>query len=123
MTILVVDDDSAVLAVVERFLTRRGHTVLAASDPDDARFVIAEHGRPPDVLLVDIVLADRSGIDYARSMRTEHRELKTVLMTGWSHRAPAGLRSGIGPVLHKPFTAQQLYDAIETEVAGGGQDK
>jgi DNA-binding response OmpR family regulator len=114
VTILVVEDTPEILNLVDRLLTMRGHTVLSAPDPDHASFVIAEHGGPPELLLVDIVLAGISGVDYARSMRGAYPTLKIVFMTGWPHRAPTALRSGLGPVLRKPFTAQELYDMLES---------
>lgn len=113
MTILVVEDDGAVLALVERLLTQRGHAVLVAADPDDAGVVLAEHGGPPDLLLTDIVFAGRSGIEYAQSMKAAYPSLRIVFMTAWPHRAPAAQRTGLGPVLRKPFTAEQLYEVIE----------
>ena len=114
MTILVVEDSPEVLTLVDRLLTARGHTVLSAPDPDHAGFVIAEHGNAPDLLLVDIVLAGTSGVDYARTMKGAYPALKIVFMTGWLHRAPTAQRSALGPVLRKPFTAQELYDTVES---------
>ena len=113
MTILVVEDEPAILTLIERLLSARGHTVLAAHDPDDAAFVLAEHAQPPDLLLTDIVLPGRTGLEYAQAMKATYPSLKVVFMTGWAHRAPSALRAGIGPVLRKPFTATELYEAIE----------
>jgi two-component system, cell cycle sensor histidine kinase and response regulator CckA len=113
VTILVVEDDPSVLTLVDRLLAAKGHTVLAAHDPDDAAFVLAEHGQPPDLLLTDIILPGQSGLDYAQTMKATYPTLKVVFMTGWAHRAPSALRTGIGPVLRKPFTAQELYKAVE----------
>ena len=113
MTILVLEDDAQILALIDRLLTKKGHTVIAAHDPDDAAFVVSEHGHPPDLLLTDIILADRSGVEFARSMKTAHPGLKVIFMTGWAHRAPSALRSGLGPVLRKPFTAEELYKIID----------
>ena len=113
MTILVVEDESTILTLVERLLTAKGHTVLTAHDPDDGAFVIAEHGAPPDLLLTDIILPGRTGLEFAQAMKATYPSLKVVFMTGWAHRAPSALRTGIGPVLRKPFTAQELYDAVE----------
>ena len=113
MTILVVEDEATVLALVDRLLAKRGHTVLLATDPEDAAVVVAEHGRPPDLLLTDIVFAGRSGVEYAQSMKAAHPSLKVVFMTAWPHRAPGAQRTGLGPVLRKPFTAQELYEIVE----------
>ena len=115
MTILVVEDEPAVLTLIERLLSAKGHTVLAAHDPDDAAFVLAENGNPPDMLLTDIILPGRTGLEYAQAMKAAYPSMKVVFMTGWAHRAPSALRTGLGPVLRKPFTAKELYDAIEDE--------
>ena len=102
MTVLVVEDDSNVLAFIDRMLTQNGHTVLAAEDPDQARFVLAEHGGKAGVLLVDIVLPGSNGLDFARAAKEQNP------------RSPAVLRSGLGPVLRKPFTSEELLKTIDS---------
>jgi len=42
-----------------------------------------------------------------------HPPLKIVFMTGLTDRAPAALRTGLGPVLHKPFGADELCRIID----------
>ena len=113
MTVLVVEDDSNVLAFIDRMLTQSGHTVLAAEDPDQARSVLAEHGGKADVLLVDIVLPGSNGLDFARAAREQNPSLKIVFMTGLVHRSPPVLRSGLGPVLRKPFTSEELLKTLD----------
>jgi DNA-binding response OmpR family regulator len=112
MTVLILEDDATVLAFIDRALTQQGHTVLVAEDPDHARFVTAEHGGTIDLLLVDIVLPGSNGLDYARTAKAANPSLKIMFMTGMMHRSPAVLRSGLGPVLHKPFTVEELVKAI-----------
>lgn len=112
MTVLVVEDDPNVLAFIDRMLTQRGHTVLAAEDPDHARFVLADHGGKLDVLLCDIVLPGANGLDFARAVKKDNPEVKIVFMTGLIHQSPKVLRSGLGPVLHKPFTSEELLKVI-----------
>ena len=113
VTILVIEDDSSVLSLVERLLTAKGHTVLAAHGPEDASFVVEQHGTPPDVLLADIILEGQTGVDLARTLKKTYPAMKIVFMTGLAHRAPAALRTGLGPVLHKPFNADELYRTID----------
>src|ERR1043166_141942 len=84
VTILVVEDDQQILALIDRLLGKRGHTVIAAPDPDDALVALSEHKATPDLLLSDIILADRRGVDFARVMREKFPALKVVFMTGWS---------------------------------------
>ena len=113
MIVLVLEDDANVLAFIDRALSQKGHTVLAAEDPDHARFVVAEHGGKIDLLLTDIVLPGANGLDYARAAKKENPSLKIVFMTGMTHRSPQVLRSGLGPVLHKPFTVEELFKTID----------
>ena len=113
MTILVIEDDSAVLSLVERLLGARGHTVLSARDAEDASLVLAQHGGLPDLLLADIILGGQSGVQYARALKQRHPPLKIVFMTALASRAPEALRTGLGPVLHKPFGAEELYRTID----------
>ena len=113
MTILVIEDDSSVLSLVDRLLTAKGHVVLTAHDPDDASFVLEQHGQQPDLLLTDIILGGQTGVDFARALKKTYPTLKIIFMTGLAHRAPAALRTGLGPVLHKPFNADELYRLID----------
>jgi DNA-binding NtrC family response regulator len=113
MTILVIEDDSSVLSLVERLLAAKGYTVLSARDPNDATVVLERHGKPPDLLISDIILAGQTGVDYAKSLKQQYPALKIIFMTGLVHRAPAALRAGLGPVLHKPFGADELYRIID----------
>jgi two-component system OmpR family response regulator len=113
MTVLVIEDDPNVLAFIDRMLTQSGHTVLAAEDPDHARFVLAEHGGPADLLLIDIVLPGSNGLDFARAAKAANPALKIIFMTGLVHQSPKVLRSGLGPVLHKPFSSDELLKTIE----------
>src|SRR5436190_3959428 len=72
MTVLVVEDDATVLAFINRLLTQKGHTVLAAEDPCDARILLAEHGNQADLLLIDIVLHGSKGLDLGPGARAAH---------------------------------------------------
>ncbi len=113
MTILVIEDDSSVLSLVERLLGARGHTILAARDAEDASIVLTQHGGVPDLLLSDIILGGQSGIQYARSLKETHPALKVIFMTALAGRAAEALRTGLGPVLHKPFGAEELYRTVD----------
>ena len=108
-----IEDDSSVLSLVDRLLTAKGYTILTAHDPKDAEVVLARHGKLPDLLLTDIILGGETGVEYARALKEAHPPLKVIFMTGLAHRAPAALRTGLGPVLHKPFGADELYRIVE----------
>lgn len=113
MTILVVDDDSLVLDVLESLLKSQGHDVLAAADPSAATTLLAEAPHPPDVLLVDVALPGISGIDYAADMRRRYPLLAVVFTTGFAHLEAPARRRGMGEILRKPFRPRELFDIIE----------
>lgn len=113
MTILVLEDDPAVLALLERLLALHGHHVLTARAAAEADAVLSQCDGVPDVLLSDIIIGGDNGVDYARQLKLRQPSIRIIFMTGLAHRAPAALRSGLGPVLHKPFSAHELFRAIE----------
>ena len=113
MTILVLEDDTAVLTLLERLRANRGLTVLTARSAAEADDVLAQCVVPPDVLLSDIIIGGDNGVDYARQLKSRQPSIRILFMTGLAHRAPSALRSGLGPVLHKPFSAHELFRAID----------
>jgi CheY-like chemotaxis protein len=113
VTILLLEDDSAVLELLERLLDSRGYSVLSARSPAEADAIVAQQRVVPDVLLADIIVSGDNGVDYAAQLKNRIPSIRIVFMTGLAHRAPSALRSGLGPVLHKPFSAHDLFRAIE----------
>ena len=113
MTILVVEDDPLVLDVFESMLKSQGHDVMAAPDPATAATLLSECGKDPDLLLVDIVLAGTSGIDYASDLRKQYRSLAVLFTTGFASREAPALRTGLGEVLRKPFRPHELFEMVE----------
>jgi DNA-binding NtrC family response regulator len=113
VTILVLEDDTAVLALLERLLANHGLTVLTARSAAEADDVLSQCVAAPDVLLSDIIIGGDNGVDYARELKGRQPSIAVIFMTGLAHRAPSALRSGLGPVLHKPFSAQELFRAID----------
>lgn len=121
MTILVIDDNPSVLNVIERLLAARGHTVLVASGSASADSAIRDHGKVPDVMVTDVVLAGEDGIECARDLRASHGPMQVVFMTGTEKWVPRALRTGFGPVLRKPFTGRQLHATIDSLAPGTDQ--
>lgn len=113
VTILVLEDDTAVLELLQRLLTIRGHIVLAARSAQEADAAMAQPVVTPDVLLTDIMVGSDNGVDYARQLKTRQPSISVIFMTGRAHRAATALRSGLGPVLHKPFSANELFRALD----------
>jgi len=117
-SILVVDDDPAVLRTLERGLERRGYDVMCATTPD-AAYSMLDDPRV-DVILLDLWMPEISGdaLALAITRRWPRMEGRVVLMSGDPTMLERLQDQGSPfPVLAKPFTFSQVYRLIEA-VAG-----
>ena len=78
--LLVVDDEPAVLSVVERFAHKLGFEVIFRSSGKEALKCLAEV--KPDVALVDLQMPELSGIEVLRAVRAAEPGCQVILMTG-----------------------------------------
>jgi CheY-like chemotaxis protein len=118
-TILVVEDEADVRAIVRRQLESLGHRALVAEAATEALLLIQSPGGP-DVLLTDVVLkAGLNGIDLALAARQARPGLPVIFMSGYTAVPDAQHRiRDIGaPLLSKPFTTPQLERAVNAVCA------
>jgi NO-binding membrane sensor protein with MHYT domain/nitrogen-specific signal transduction histidine kinase/CheY-like chemotaxis protein len=83
-TVLVVEDDASIRALVERVLARHGYTVLVAGTPGEAIVLVGEPGRPIDLLLTDVMLPEMSGPELAKILGGARPGLPVVYMSGYT---------------------------------------
>ncbi len=114
LRVLVVDDEPEFVAVVRETLMQEGHEVVGAENGDDALNKVAHDHF--DVILMDLGLPRRNGLEVVRAMRGEGISSKIILMTGWD-----GETVGADPrvtfcdtVLQKPFRRRDLAGALST---------
>jgi DNA-binding response OmpR family regulator len=79
-TVLVVDDEEAIVFGIRRYLENRGYAVETAASAADARAALRR--TRPDVALVDYALPDGDGLTLLRSLRAEDAALPVVMLTG-----------------------------------------
>lgn len=106
-TILVVDDEAQVRALVREVLMRQGYTVIDTADPFEARR-IAET-QPIHLLLTDVVMPIMNGLELATRVETSSPTTKVLLMSGYVTAAVQG--SG-RPLLSKPFRTSDLVNRV-----------
>ena len=113
--ILVVEDERAIREMVVFTLKRAGFSVREAEDASSARHAMAD--RRPDLVLLDWMLPDLSGLELARSLRREDatRELPIMMLTARAAEDDKvlGLESGADDYLTKPFSARELVARIQ----------
>ena len=106
-TVLVVDDQPAVLEVVSRILRHNGYHTLEAGSYEDALSLLSTHD--PDLLLTDSVLAEMPEQTLADRVREINPGMRILRMSGAQVTAlgPQG-----GQVIGKPFTAKDLLGKV-----------
>jgi PAS domain S-box-containing protein len=109
LCILLVDDDSLVLANVAAMLEDLGHRVVAVGS--GARALEALESTPAiDAVLTDQAMPNMTGIQLIEAVRTRRPTLPVILATGYAE-LPKGFSGSIGR-LSKPFTQRALADAL-----------
>ena len=86
-TVLLVEDDAPVRAVVRHMLDAHGFRILEAREGDEA--LSLSNGEEPgaiDVLVADTVIPGPGGVELSRRVRERHPELRTLIMSGYSER-------------------------------------
>ena len=112
--ILVVEDESAIREMVVFSLKRAGFDTAEAADCTDARRRVAD--RIPDLILLDWMLPDTSGIEFARSLKRDDatRDVPVIMLTarGDEDDKVRGLESGVDDYITKPFSSRELVARI-----------
>jgi two-component system CheB/CheR fusion protein len=111
-TVVLVDDDDAILRLMEQALHAKGYDVHGASSAADARRLLAALPHV-DVLVSDVVLPGSDGVALARELVAEYPTLRVLLVSGFG----AGVVSPSLPprtaFLAKPFTARELALSLQ----------
>ncbi len=119
-TILLVEDEPALLKLTRATLKQMGHTVLQAKDAFEALEIAERAKEPIDLLLTDVIMPGMSGRTLADSLSPLRPEMKVLYITGYSDGAIAKqgiLEDGIS-VLRKPFTKEELTQRVEEILFG-----
>jgi PAS domain S-box-containing protein len=113
-TILIVEDNAAILNLTKRILEVLGYSVYGAATPGEALEHAQEVQGAIDLLLTDVVMPEMSGRDLAGQMNSRHAEIKTLYMSGYTadviaHRGV--LEQGVN-FIHKPFSKMELAKKV-----------
>jgi two-component system cell cycle sensor histidine kinase/response regulator CckA len=114
-TILLVEDDEALRRSVTRMLEHLGYRVYVAADGVEAVEVFRRQHLEVDVVLLDVGMPRQGGARTFDEMKAIDPDVKVLLSSGYhgDHLEPQ-LRAGVHGFLPKPYTLQQLVDALKT---------
>jgi two-component system nitrogen regulation response regulator GlnG len=116
--VLVVDDDKAVIQLVNRGLTRAGIRVLATSNADEAFQVLSDRPDEVDACLLDILLADTSGLDVFKRIHAMDPKLPVLFVTGStsSDTAIEAMKLGAFDYVTKPLDLPSLTELVRRAI-------
>ncbi len=119
-TILLVEDEPAVLESTQRSLLPHGYQVLVARDAEEARLVFKAHSASISLLLTDVIMPGDSGPVLAAELVALHPSLRVLYMSGYTANelGPHGLARPDAPLLRKPFTVSQLTQRLRGILTG-----
>jgi two-component system, cell cycle sensor histidine kinase and response regulator CckA len=113
-TILLVDDESAIMLLLELELTRMGYYVLTAGNAQEAKRVTTEFQSTIDLLITDWRMPGMTGDQLACDLLVERPNLKIILISGYSEAEAVcrAFHEGQLEFLLKPFGIDELNAAI-----------
>jgi two-component system phosphate regulon response regulator OmpR len=117
--ILVVDDDSRIRDLLARYLQDHGFRVTTAVDAASARATM--RGLTFDLLILDVMMPQESGLDFARSLRAASR-VPILMLTARAEpeQRIEGLETGVDDYLAKPFEPRELLLRVSNVLRRGG---
>ena len=125
--ILIVEDEHAIRQMIAFGLRRAGFDVREAADCREARQSLAD--QRPDLILVDWMLPDMSGLELTRAVKRDRqtRELPIILLTARAEEGDkvTGLENGADDYVTKPFSPRELVariNAVLRRVGATGLD-
>ncbi len=115
-TILVVEDEPAIMELLKVNLIDAGYEVQSAPDAETANSLLKQ--TLPDLLLLDWMLPGQSGLAFAKQLRAELRtkELPVIMVTARTDEADrvAGLEAWVDDYVTKPFSPRELKARIKS---------
>jgi len=120
--ILVVDDDGQIRSMLRLTLERAGYETETA--PDGEAAVRLQRQKPADLLITDIIMPGRDGLEAIMDFRREFRECKIIAISGEGCRLPgdclpAARQLGAARVFLKPVERVELLSAVRALVGEG----
>jgi two-component system alkaline phosphatase synthesis response regulator PhoP len=115
-TILIVEDEEALLKGLELNLSREGYQILTAANGEDGmRLAIRER---PQLILLDVMLPGKNGLDVCRELRRNGFDAPIIMLTAKSEEVDrvVGLEIGADDYVTKPFSRRELLARIRARL-------
>ena len=120
--VMYVDDDEALVFLVDRALSRKGFSVSTFTDPHEAAAVLRERPLDFDLLVTDYNMPGYCGVDLLREARQIRPDLPVALASGYvtAEIEQSALAEGARALIHKPNDVDELCDTVQRLLNGDG---
>ncbi len=113
--ILIVDDDAQIRQLFKRILEEKGHQVFIAVDGEDG--IIQYKKEKPDLMLLDIIMPNKEGIEVIREITSEYKNAKIIAVSGGGKGKAVDYLSyakhfGAKQIIEKPVSPSKLIESI-----------
>ncbi len=118
-TILLVEDEPALLALAQTLLNKLGYAVLPASSAEEALERVNAFTGTIHLLMTDVVMPGMSGRDLWKQLSRQYPDLKVLFMSGYTADiiANRGMSEGDFQFIQKPFTLGKLAAKLRTTLS------
>ncbi|WP_462267390.1 PAS domain S-box protein [Desulfobacter sp.] len=119
-TILMVEDDQAILKMTKMMLERFGYSVLSASKPEEAIEIANKYSGQIHLFITDVVMPEMNGRDLSKNILSIYPNLKTLFMSGYTANVIAHhgvLDEGVN-FIQKPFSREQISVKVRESLDG-----
>jgi two-component system, chemotaxis family, chemotaxis protein CheY len=116
--ILVIEDDEEVRSLISEFLVREGHEVHEAGNGLEGTEVFDQ--LDIDIVITDIMMPSQDGVETIRALKERDPGVRAIAITGYRgsyNRLPAAEFVGAKQTLVKPFTKEELVEAVNAVLA------
>ncbi len=122
-TVLLVEDDPALLNMTRAMLVRQGYTVLPASTPSEAVQLAKQYPDEIHLLMTDIIMPDMNGRDLAKALLPIRPRIKRLFMSGYTAEVIAhhGILDEGVRFIQKPFSMKDLAAKLREVLEGRGK--
>lgn len=114
-TVLIVDDEAAIREMIAVALQMAGYRCLEAENAQSAHAIVVDH--QPDIILLDWMMPDVSGIELARRLKREtaYADIPIIMLTARSEEDNKiqGLEAGADDYITKPFSPRELIARLK----------
>lgn len=117
VSILTVEDNASNRLIIEALLSRHFNRIESCASGEEALALLQQGHHPYDLVFVDIILPNMSGLELLRILRQsdETRDLPIICVSALAYQSDrvAGMAAGADAYLSKPYEGEELYQTVQ----------